>query len=217
MRFNGFSIVALTLVITAGLTILIDLKTPENPLTAVAAPLPIQNTPTNTPFQPLLETATPTSTSVVPTDVSPTPAIYSEPVDLFEEIRLPYDDYVLTQGTHGAKYGDAAIDLTAGKGMAVLSPIYGVVTKNGYDIWGNTALIIENDKWAVKLLHGDYFVAEGDWIQMGQVVGRESNHGYTIDLQGVSCKKRNCGYHTHLNVFDKRKGENANLIELLHP
>ncbi len=217
MRVNGFSIVALTLVITVGFTVLMDLKTQENPLTAVAAPLVIQNTPTSTPFQPVWETATPTATPALPAYIPPTPTIYSEPVDIFAEIRLPYDDYVLTQGTHGGKYGDAAIDITAGKGMAIVSPIYGVVTKNGHDEWGNTALIIENDKWAVKLLHGDYFVNEGDWVQMGQVVGRESNHGYTIDLQGVSCKKRNCGYHTHLNVFDKQKGENANLIELLHP
>lgn len=194
-----------------------DYQIQEKPLTAVAAPLAVQNTPTNTPFQPMLATENPTSRPTLPPYIPPTPTIYKEPVDIFEEIRLPYNDYVLTQGTHGAKYGDSAIDLTAGKGMAVLSPIYGVVTKDGYDEWGNTALIIENDKWKVKLLHGDYFVKEGDWVQIGQVVGRESNHGYTIDLLGRSCKKRDCGYHTHLNVFDKRRGENANLIELLHP
>lgn len=217
MHINGFSIVALTIIITSGFTVLMDYKSQEDPIRAVAAPLSFQNTPTKTPFQPMRATEIPVSTPTLPPYIPPAPTIYTEAADIFEEIRLPYDDYVLTQGTHGAKYGDAAIDLTAGKGMAVLSPIYGVVTKNGYDIWGNTALIIENDKWTVKLLHGDYFVNEGDWVKIGQVVGRESNHGYTIDLQGVSCKKRNCGYHTHLNVFDKRKGENANLIELLHP
>lgn len=194
-----------------------DIKAQEQPLTAVAAPLTFQSTPTNTPFQPVLATEIPTPSPTVPPYIPPTPTIYHEPVDLFGEIRLPYDDYVLTQGTHGSKYGDAAIDLTAGKGMAILSPIYGVITKNGRDEWGNTALIIENDKWNVKLLHGDYFVEEGDWVQIGQVVGRESNHGYTMDLQGRSCKKRDCGYHTHLNVFDKREGKNANLMDLLHP
>lgn len=194
-----------------------DINTPEKPLTAVAAPLAIQPTPTNTPFQPLLLTEPPAATPAFPPYIPPAPTIYHEPVDLFEQIRLPYDDYTLTQGVHGANYGDAAIDLTAGKGMAVLSPIYGIVTKNGRDEWGNTALILENDNWQVKLLHGDYFVDEGDWVQIGQVVGRENNNGYTVDLFGRSCKKRNCGFHTHLNVFDKRKGENANLIELLHP
>lgn len=199
------------------LGVLIDFRTAEKPITAVAAPIVVQNTPTMTPFQPQPATKIPVNTPAFPLYIPPAPTVFEAPVDIFEDIRLPYDEYTFTQGIHGKEYGDAAIDLTAGKGMAILSPIYGVVTLNGFDEWGNTALILENDKWKVKLLHGDYFMNEGDWVQIGQVVGRENNHGYTIDLLGRSCKKRDCGYHTHINVFDKRRGENANLIELLHP
>ncbi len=212
-RLNGLSIVAFTLLIFGLFTLLMDLKEPAKPLTAVAAPILPQMTPTNTPFQPILATVSPPR----PTDVPVTPTVEKAQVNLFEQIRLPYDSYTLTQGTHGLAYGDAAIDLTAGKGMAILSPIYGVVTKNGKDEWGNTALVIENDRWEVKLLHGDYFPAEGDWITIGQLVGRESNHGYTVDIYGRSCFARNCGYHTHLNVYDKHSGVNADLMELLHP
>jgi hypothetical protein len=46
-------------------------------------------------------------------------------------------------------------------------------------------------------------------------VGVESNLGYTTDMAGVPCWGRDCGYHTHLNVFDKRIGGNVNPLELL--
>lgn len=212
-RLNGLSIVAFTLLIFAVFAILMDIRETNEPLTAIAAPITITATPGNTPYQPV-RLAEPTAT---PTALPTAPPEETNRANLFSIIRLPYDSYTLTQGPHGFTYGDAAIDLTAGNGAAILSPIYGVVTKNGYDEWGNTALIIENDQWQVKLLHGDYFPKEGDWVTFGHVVGKESNHGNTEDIYGVSCKGRNCGYHTHLNVFDKSSGKNADLMELLHP
>jgi hypothetical protein len=53
-------------------------------------------------------------------------------------------------------------------------------------------------------------------VEMGQIVGNESNIGYTTDWQGNPCAGRDCGYHTHLNVFDKRLGENVNPLDLIN-
>lgn len=197
-RINALSIVALALIGLAAFSILSDR---HNSTTSVnAAPIPLDN--------PIPEE---TTSEQAPEPVSE--ELGARP----EEIRLPYDEYVLTQGPHGFSYGDAAIDLTAGEGAAILSPISGTVTKNGFDEWGNTALVIENESWEVRLLHGDYFPSQGEIVTIGQLVGAESNHGFTVDWQGVSCAGRACGYHTHMNVYDKQAGQNANLIELFHP
>lgn len=131
------------------------------------------------------------------------------------EIRMPYDDYILTQGPHGQSYGHLAIDLTAGKGAEIHSPISGEVTALFTDEYGNPTLVVENEVWQVTLLHGDYIVSPGEQILIGQVIGYESNHGYTVDWRGRSCRGRDCGYHTHLNVFDKRTGANANPLDVL--
>ncbi len=50
---------------------------------------------------------------------------------------------------------------------------------------------------------------------LGQAVGVESNKGYTTDMQGRLCTGRDCGYHTHLNIFDKRLGQNVNPLKLI--
>ncbi len=109
-----------------------------------------------------------------------------------------------------------AIDLAAGKDAPILSPIEGVVTERYRDRYGNTTLVIENDVYRITLLHGVYIVVEGERVKQGQVVGKESNKGYTTDMQGRSCKGRKCGYHTHLNIYDKRVGANVNPLELLN-
>jgi len=197
-RVNAVSIVALVLMGLAAFSILSDRS--DSPTSVVAAPITVG-----------------TQESLTPVN-EPAPDIVADaPLPGPDDIRLPYDEYILTQGPHGFSYGDAAIDLTAGEGAAILSPISGEVTKNGYDEWGNTALVIENGHWEVRLLHGDYFPAEGDSVTLGQIVGAESNHGYTVDWQGKSCAGRDCGYHTHLNVYDKQAGQNADLMELLQP
>jgi murein DD-endopeptidase MepM/ murein hydrolase activator NlpD len=139
----------------------------------------------------------------IPSPVDPSSIIY------------PYDDYWLTQGPHGFSYGHMAIDIAAGKGATIKSPIDGVVTANYVDQYGNTTLILENDNYKIIMLHGDYTVTSGQNVRQGQPVGTESNHGYTTDMQGRSCKNRDCGYHTHLNVFDKGQGTNVNPLEIL--
>lgn len=123
-------------------------------------------------------------------------------------IIAPYDEYILTQGIHGLSYGHMAIDIAAGKGAAIKSPINGVVSEHYFDAIGNPTLVIENERYEVTLLHGVYTVRLGDNLQVGDQIGTESNLGNTRDMQGNSCRGRDCGYHTHLNVFDKKLGSN---------
>ena len=127
----------------------------------------------------------------------------------------PYENYTITQGPHGYSYGHMAIDLSAGKGVEILSPINGEVIELFIDGVGNPTLVIENQIYRVTLLHGTYTVGIGDQLEAGQVVGTESNQGYTTDMQGNPCGGRDCGYHTHLNVYDKQLGENINPLNLL--
>jgi hypothetical protein len=129
-------------------------------------------------------------------------------------IAIPYDLYELTQGPHGFSYGHQAIDISAGKGAVIKSPINGFVTNIYIDDIYNPTLVIENDIFQVTLLHGVYTVQLGQRLSIGQPIGTESNLGYTEDMFGRPCKDRECGYHTHLNIFDKRLGENANPLEL---
>lgn len=126
----------------------------------------------------------------------------------------PYENYAVTQGPHGFSYGHAAVDLSAGKGAAILSPINGIVTQLFIDDLGNTTLVIENDHYQVIILHGIYTVAVGNAVKLGQPVGQESNQGNTVDALGNSCRGRDCGYHIHLNVYDKISGVNINPLLL---
>ena len=58
-------------------------------------------------------------------------------------------------------------------------------------------LVIENEVYRVTMLHGDYSVQIGENLKAGEPVGTESNLGNTTDMQGNSCRNRDCGYHTH--------------------
>ena len=135
--------------------------------------------------------------------------------DYSRMISFPYDNYTLTQGLHGFSYGHMAIDISAGMGAIIKSPIEGYVSDLYTDPYGNPTLVIENDYYRVTLLHGKYKVAIGEQIGWGQMVGRESNLGLTTDMQGRSCRNRDCGYHTHLNIFDKQLGENVNPLMVM--
>jgi hypothetical protein len=132
-----------------------------------------------------------------------------------EAFGSPYEHYTLTQGLHGYSYGHMAIDITAGEGAEILSPIHGEVVGLYVDWLGNTTLEIENQVYMVTMLHGLYTVELGDRVELGQVVGTESNQGNTYDMAGRSCRGRDCGYHTHLNVYDKRLGGNVNPLDLI--
>jgi murein DD-endopeptidase MepM/ murein hydrolase activator NlpD len=141
-----------------------------------------------------------------------------EPVPIVVDetlISAPYDRYTLTQGPHGFSYGHMAIDIVAGKGAVIESPINGRVTASYVDQYGNPTLVIENDIYQITLLHGIYTVGVDEQVTFGQPVGTESNLGYTTDWWGRSCRNRNCGYHTHLNIFDKRIGSNINPLDVI--
>ena len=147
-------------------------------------------------------------------ETSLAPESFIEVVDHYA-IAVPYDNYVITQGPHGESYGHLAIDLAAGENSIIKSPINGEVSDLFVDEYGNPTLVIANEIYEVTMLHGEYSVMIGDKINLGQPVGYESNLGYTTDMQGRSCKNRNCGYHTHLNIFDKQLNTNVNPIEIL--
>ena len=142
----------------------------------------------------------------------------SIPVSEAEQLAVaaPYEHYTVTQGLHGFSYGQMAVDLAAGQGTEILSPINGVITERYVDQYGNPTLVIENDFYRVTLLHGKYTISVGDRLQIGQPVGQESNQGYTTDMQGRLCRgRKKCGYHTHLNIYDKRLRSNVNPLDLI--
>jgi len=116
-------------------------------------------------------------------------------------IQKPYEYGGLTQELHG----NQALDYKAGEGISVLSPISGTVIQNEITVSDNTTLVIENDCYMVKMYHGDWTAEVGSQIIIGQPVGTESNKGYTFTNNGNTfCGTgSNCGYHTHLEVFDK--------------
>jgi murein DD-endopeptidase MepM/ murein hydrolase activator NlpD len=133
-----------------------------------------------------------------------------------ELVAAPYKHYVVTQGPHGFSYGQMAVDLVAGAGTPILSPINGTVAEHYTDQYGNPTLIIENEVYRLTLLHGDYTVDIGQSVALGDEIGTESNHGYTTDMAGNPCWGRvGCGDHTHLNIFDKRIGQNVNPLDLI--
>jgi murein DD-endopeptidase MepM/ murein hydrolase activator NlpD len=132
-----------------------------------------------------------------------------------DALAWPYENYVVTQGPHGMSYGHMAIDLSAGKGATILSPINGEVTELFIDQYGNPTLILENSRYKILMLHGVYTVQLGERLSIGQPVGTESNIGYTLDAYGRLCAGRECGYHTHLNIYDKQLGSNVNPLEVL--
>ena len=127
----------------------------------------------------------------------------------------PYEEYTITQGVHGFSYGHMAIDIAAGEGATIMSPIDGEITALYTDEWGNPTLVIENDFYQITFLHGKYSVVLGEQVRQGQPIGSESNLGYTMDMQGNLCYGRNCGYHSHLNIFDKQLGTNVNPLDIL--
>lgn len=132
-----------------------------------------------------------------------------------DAIAWPYEAFAVTQGPHGFSYGHMAVDITAGKEAPIHSPINGMVSALFIDEWGNPSLIIENARYKIEMLHGNFSVHTGEMVSLGQPVGTESNQGNTVDAAGRSCRGRDCGYHTHLNVFDKQLGANVNPFEAI--
>lgn len=166
-------------------------------------------------YNPQVEVATSVETAVSQPQSNPQPAEISLSTDSLTFV-APYKEYAITQGVHGASYGHMAIDIAAGRGAALLSPINGVITELYMDEYGNPTVVIENDAYAVMFLHGDYTVAIGDVLKVGQQFGTESNKGYTMDMAGNLCYNREwCGNHSHLNVFDKRIQANINPLNLI--
>jgi len=199
-RVDGLTLVALALIFFMGFNVVRDRLH-----TAQAASLPAEM-----PALPQAESLSSAQSAALQGE----PAPWSEAEQLV--VAAPYEHYAITQGLHGYSYGQMAIDLAAGKGAEIRSPINGVVTQRYTDQYGNPTLVIENDFYTVTLLHGKYNVAVGDRLTLGQPVGTESNQGYTMDSRGRLCRgRKGCGYHTHLNIFDKRLQSNVNPLDLI--
>ncbi len=131
-------------------------------------------------------------------------------------VSSPYPQYTLTQGPHGQSYGQLAIDIAAGRGEPILSPINGQISERYIDEYNSPTLVIENEVYIVTFLHGDYSAQVGDTLKMGDPIGIESNKGYTMDMQGNLCYEREyCGNHSHLNIYDKRQQANVNPLNLI--
>lgn len=188
-RFDGLSIIAIAFLLFLGFQILSDRRAPQPAMAMDETPLTVVD-----------------------------PVIVQESVVVdYSILGQPYEDYQLTQGPHGFSYGHRAIDISAGEGAEILSPIFGTVVARYFDELGNPVLILENEIWQITMMHGEYIVDIGEAVSRGQSVGYESNLGNTTDMQGLSCRGRKCGYHTHLNIFDKRIGENINPLQVLQP
>ena len=159
-----------------------------------------------------------TAVTTIPQTTTKTEEETAVPKNIFPDPQTfiaPYDDYIITQGPHGFSYGHAAIDIAAGKDAPIKAPISGTITQRYTDPIGNPVLVIENEQYLVTFLHGKYSVQVGEEIGIGGVIGNESNLGNTRDMQGNSCRNRDCGYHTHLNVFDKQLNQNVNPLDLI--
>lgn len=114
---------------------------------------------------------------------------------------LPYVTYGITGGIHGdgwyvnGQKNSLAVDIGAGVGTPLLSPIVGgVVVDTGIDPYlgyNNTYIIIENTCWKVFLLHGIYTAPVGTTLSLGEQFGTEASIG------------NSSGPHTHLSLYDK--------------
>ena len=143
--------------------------------------------------------------TLVPSSVLPSFSASSDPCAFSH----PYagQQYWVTQGV---RPGHDAIDVSAGKGARTHSPINGVVVQSYTDQYGNPTLVIENDCYQVVMLHGEWVVPVGSPVESGQLVGYEGNMGYTVDMNGKYCGAGSaCGYHLHINVFDKWQGRSV--------
>lgn len=157
---------------------------------------------------------------------SPTPLVFNLTPEEINAIRVPYgEEYIVSQGTHGEGYGHRAIDLSGNIGgkenVPVLSPINGRITGNYIDQYQNTTLIIINPRYVVTLVHGNFNLPINTNVKIGDMVGTEGNNGYVFNLKGVLCSETEdptkCGFHTHINIFDRNFNTNLNLMELFWP
>jgi murein DD-endopeptidase MepM/ murein hydrolase activator NlpD len=210
LRIDGLTIVALALILFMGFNVLRDQGWVQ------AKPLGGANAAAlgGVPLAMQVDAVTPTPDP----EAIPAPDLQRAPVSARADpdvVVSPYEHFVVTQGLHGFSYGHMAVDITGGKKATILSPINGVVSALYVDEWGNPTLMIENSHYQVLLLHGVYTVNIGDTVSAGQPVGYESNQGNTYDAFGQSCRGRDCGYHTHLNIYDKLLGTNVNPLELI--
>ena len=91
-----------------------------------------------------------------------------ESTDMERRVAPPYAEYTLTQGLHGFSYGHMAIDLSAGKGAIIKSPILGYVSELYTDQYGNPTLPDNLADGILLMISGDhrgvYHIAGADYM-----------------------------------------------------
>lgn len=207
LRVDGLSVVAIIFLMFMGFNVLRD----QEVLVVKAAPKSSVNEAGSF-VSDMLQSE---STQLSKDDQQISEAVIHETDPDPEIVVAPYEEYIITQGLHGFAYGHAAIDISGGKNAEIKSPINGVVSASYIDEWGNTTLILDNERYQVLMLHGNYTVGVGETVTAGQAVGTESNQGNTFDMNGRSCRGRDCGYHTHLNIYNKVLATNVDPLSFL--
>lgn len=157
----------------------------------------------------------PVPTTEAPIAPPPSTNSHSDPSDcdpnLVWEIYDP--GWVKSQDPHMGQ----AIDVGAGSGKVIHSPICGWVKHNGMGGHenANTMLVIDNSLYSITMYHGvfDSSLQVGSAVALGQAIGTESNIGWTYktiinDLGEEEMEYcgagSSCGYHTHISIWDAR-------------
>jgi len=97
----------------------------------------------------------------------------------------------LTQDVHGCAYALPGVDISSNNNSAVLqAPMPGEITTYT-DQWYNTTIRIENEEWAVLLLHPRSYLVESGTIERGEAVGIMGAIGNAT------------GPHVHYTIYDK--------------
>lgn len=95
-------------------------------------------------------------------------------------LSLPLDNFVITQGVHGAN----GVDLAADHGTPVYAAAYGVVIESEVGWWnhghGNCIVLRHGDKLKTVYAHlSENLVKVGQTVKQGELIGRVGNTGYT--------------------------------------
>ncbi len=128
LNFDGMLLVAVGLVAFMLFNILRDrvqtaMKLPQSQASVALASAPVASTNQSgagAALPQVMEAAAPAGVGSYVVQSTASLAMFTS--EEMELVAAPYSQYTLTQGVHGASYGHAAIDLSAGKGEPVTLP-----------------------------------------------------------------------------------------------
>lgn len=143
----------------------------------------------------------------------PTRANRSITVDETSSIAPIYKNYSVSNASLHGVPGWEGVDIYAGCGKPVLSPISGIVAFNGLDGYNQVdergvvreqtpMITIKNDRYTVTIMHGNYTAPIGTRVVTGEQVGTEGSQGMST------------GCHSHVVV--KENGKLKNYLDILN-